>query len=300
MIKTPRYPNLFIVGAPKSGTTSMAKYLSTHPNIYAPLQKEFTYFGEDLVKYATIIEERQYLRWFEPWNDQYFGLDASPFYLYSKTAPYEMLQKSPDAKFIIMLRKPSQVAYSMYFQALFGGGEDEKEFAKAWELERKRINGRSIPKRARLEFTTRYQSIGKYADYVKNYLKACGKDRVHIIFFEELKNSPVETYQKLLAFLQLENHLPADFAVSNPSKKALFPALTRFVSSPPRWMGYASSWILPKATRWKIRNFIKKKNTVPMEKPKLTEEMSSKLDEYFKSDVKQLEKLLSIDLSHWY
>jgi len=253
-----------------------------------------------LVRYAAMIGKEQYLRWFEPWKEQQYGLDASPFYLYSETAANEMLKQSPDTKFIIMLRKPSQVAYSMFFQAQFGGGEDQDSFAKAWELEQERLAGRHIPRRARLEFTTRYQSIGKYAKYVENYLNICGKDKVHIIFFEDLKSEPEQTYKKLLSFLQLDIHMPVEFAVSNPSKKAIFPSLTRFISSPPKWMGQATSWIFPKETRWKIRNYIKQKNTVKTDKPKISEDMIKKLDEHFKSDVKSLEKILDIDLSHWY
>ncbi|GAA6184342.1 sulfotransferase [Aliiglaciecola sp. NS0011-25] len=294
------YPNLFIVGAPKSGTTSMAKYLSTHSHIYTPLQKEFTYFGSDLVRYATLIEKDQYLKWFEPWKEEKYALDASPFYLYSKTAPTEILEKSPDAKFIIMLRKPSQVAYSMYYQARFGGGEDQISFERAWELESDRIAGRNIPPLARLEFTTRYQTIGKYSEYVENYLNICGKDRVHIIFFEDLKSQPVETYQKLLSFLQLDSQLPEEFSIANPSKKALFPKLTRFISSPPKWMGDVTGIIFPKEIRWKVRNYIMQKNTVKADKPKISEKSSIMLQEHFRSDIKALEKLLSIDLSHWY
>lgn len=295
-----RYPNLFIVGAPKSGTTSMAKYLSSHDDIYTPLQKEFTYFGSDLVRYATMIETEQYLKWFEPWGVQKYALDASPFYLYSKSAPTEMLKQSPDAKFIIMLRKPSQVAHSMYFQARFGGGEDQDDFEKAWELEQDRLQGKHIPPLARLEFTTRYQSIGKYSEYVKNYFDVCGQDNVHVILFDELKSNPRETYEQLLAFLDLDIQLPEEFTVANASKKAMFPALTRFVSSPPKWMGQATGWLLPKETRWKIRNFIKQKNTVAAEKPKISEAMQNRLDSHFINDIKALEKLLAKDLSAWY
>ncbi len=300
MAKRNRYPNLFIVGAPKSGTTSMAKYLSSHPDIYTPLQKEFTYFGQDLVRYATLIEKHQYLTWFEPWHGQKYALDASPFYLYSKSGPKEMLECSPDSKFVIMLRKPSQVAYSMFYQARFGGGEDQVEFDIAWNLEPDRIEGRHIPPLARLEFTTRYQSIGKYSEYVENYLDVCGVENVHIIFFDDLKNNPADTYAKLLEFLGLEQILPPDFEVSNPSKKARFPALTRFISSPPKWMGQVTGIILPKQTRWKIRNFIKQKNTVKADKPLISDKTKNTLDAHFRPDIQKLEKLLNKDLSHWY
>lgn len=40
-------PNLFIIGVPKSGTTSLGEYLRTHPNIFFSTPKEISFFGKD-------------------------------------------------------------------------------------------------------------------------------------------------------------------------------------------------------------------------------------------------------------
>lgn len=295
-----KYPNLFIVGAPKSGTTALAKYLATHRDVYAPLQKEFTFFGKDLVRYAELITKKAYLKWFEPWNKQKYALDASPSYLYSKDAPFEMLQVSPNSKAIIMLRNPAEVAYSMYFEALSCARENVENFEDAWDLEPARVAGENIPPLARLEMTTRYQTIGRYFDFVDHYINVFGEDNVHVIIYDDFKANTKGSYTKLLNFLDLPEEFPEEFKVHNPSTRARFAFISHFASTPPKWMGTVGSFFLPKSVRWKIRDFIAKKNAVPIDKPKIKLETSLKLKLFFREDIKKLEKLLARDLSLWY
>jgi hypothetical protein len=294
-----RYPNLFIVGAPKSGTTAMARHLVAHPDIYTPLQKEFTYFGKDLVRYAELITEKAYLNWFEAWKEESYALDASPTYLYSKSAPYEFLEKSPDAKIVIMLRNPVEVAYSMYFEALFGDREDIKTFEEAWALESKRLNGEGIPPHARLEYTTRYQSLGLYSRHVEHYKNVFGAENVHIILFDDFKESNKASYEGLLDFLGLPYIYPDSFKVHNPSKVARSPKLTHFVTTPPKWMGTVGSFFLPKSTRWKIRDFIKNKNTKVADKPVISIETKEMLQVHYANEIIELENLLARSLAKW-
>ncbi|GAB5381763.1 MAG: hypothetical protein Alis3KO_22530 [Aliiglaciecola sp.] len=294
-----RYPNLFIVGAPKSGTTAMARHLNAHPDIYTPLQKEFTYFGKDLVRYAELITEAAYLNWFEDWQDQPYALDASPFYLYSFSAAEEFKAVSPKAKIVIMLRNPVDVAYSMYFEAKYASREDVDTFEEAWELEKNRVSGEKIPKNARLEFTTRYQSIGMYSKHVEHYINEFGRENVHIILFEDFKRSNQDCYKSLLDFLGLEHKLPEDFKIHNPSKIARSPMITHFASAPPKWMGKVGGLFLSKSMRWKIRNFIKQKNTKVVEKPQISPKMRETLQDHYDEDICKLESLLSVNLDSW-
>ncbi|WJG10462.1 sulfotransferase [Aliiglaciecola sp. LCG003] len=295
-----RYPNLYIVGAPKSGTTAMARHLMAHPDIYTPLQKEFTFFGKDLVRYAELINEKSYLNWFKEWDDETYALDASPTYLYSESAPYEFLEKSPDSKVVIMLRNPVEVAYSMFYEAKFSTREVVNTFEEAWDLEPSRITGDNIPKNARLEYTTRYQSLGLYCDHVEHYLKVMGKENVHIIWFDDFKNNNKASYTGLLDFLGLPHICPAEFQVHNPSKVARSAKLTHFVTTPPKWMGTIGSLFLPKATRWKIRNYVRLKNMKKVEKPRIDPATKAMLQNHYSGDVKRLEKLLNVNLEHWY
>jgi hypothetical protein len=299
MTQSHRYPNLFIVGAPKSGTTAMARHLMSHTEIYTPLQKEFTFFGKDLVRYAEFVNEKSYLDWYKDWKFEPYALDASPTYLYSMTAPYEFLEKSPDSKIIIMLRNPIEVAYSMYFEALLSGREDQVSFESAWSLEQKRIKGQNIPKNARLEYTTRYQSLGMYSKHINHYIEVFGRKNVHIILFDDFKNDNKTCYEELLTFLNLPYIYPQEFKIHNPTTTARFTSITHFATSPPRWLGKLGGLFLSKSVRWQIRNFIKQKNLKKIKKPDIAKATKEQLIEHYSEEIDKLSNLIGRNLSHW-
>ena len=85
-------PNLFIVGAPKCGTTFMYDYLRQHPEIFMSSQKEPHFFGKDLTRHGTLYALRfnEYMSLFENANAEKIVGEASTFYLYSRSAPYEI------------------------------------------------------------------------------------------------------------------------------------------------------------------------------------------------------------------
>src|ERR1700722_14074148 len=83
-------PNLFIVGAPKSGTTAVASYLGSHPDVFVA-GKELSYFGSDL-EFRGVNGGRwrigydTYLEWFAGHGEEKYRTDRSVFYLYSARA----------------------------------------------------------------------------------------------------------------------------------------------------------------------------------------------------------------------
>src|SRR5271157_2660061 len=105
-------PNLFVLGAPKCGTTALCNYLRQHPDIYVP-PKEMHFFGSDLSflnkprvtadVMRTTYEGSQGLR---------YRSDCAIWYLYSQTAAEEISQVSPDARCIALLRSPAEMVYS--------------------------------------------------------------------------------------------------------------------------------------------------------------------------------------------
>ena len=138
-------PNLFIVGAPKSGTTFLYYYLKQHPDIYFPNFKEPHFFGSDLIRrngaYNLSLDEYQDL--FK--TDKKIIGEASTFYIFSKDAPEEIYNFNPKAKIIIMLRDLVDLVHSLHSQFVFSGDEVIEDFTQALELEDSRLSGNSIP-----------------------------------------------------------------------------------------------------------------------------------------------------------
>src|SRR5215208_1272534 len=106
----PRRPNLFIIGAPKSGTTSLHRYLQEHPQIYMSRTKEPGYFAPDVEGSRSDLlfkhpdAEPEYLALFANATNQKWVGESSTTYLMSRRAPSLIDDFAPDARLIAMVR----------------------------------------------------------------------------------------------------------------------------------------------------------------------------------------------------
>ena len=116
-------PNVFIIGAPKCGTTSLREYLGSHPNVYACKPEEPHFFCTDLKGRYNGLTEPEYLRkYFHGANSRHkVIIDKSTWYLYSKSAVLNILKFDADAKFIVMVRNPINMVYSLHSELLWTG-----------------------------------------------------------------------------------------------------------------------------------------------------------------------------------
>ncbi len=141
-------PDVFIVGAPKCGTSAMAHYLAGHPEIFMA-RKEMHFFGSDL-RFGTQFYRRDqaaYLEEYKSWNGQTHAAEASVWYLFSKRAAEEIHAFNPEARIIILLREPAEMLYSLYYQFRFDGNEYLPSFEEALRAEGERVAGRSVGRR---------------------------------------------------------------------------------------------------------------------------------------------------------
>ena len=138
---SPRHrPDLFLVGAPKCGTTAFSDYLSQHPDIFMA-RKEMHFFGADL-RFAPHFyrrDEAEYLAQFAARNNQRRVGEASVWHLFSKTAAAEIKAFSPEARIIVMLREPVEMMYSLFHYFRFDGNENLPTFEAALNAELSRI-----------------------------------------------------------------------------------------------------------------------------------------------------------------
>src|SRR4029078_338240 len=96
-------PNLFIVGAPRSGTTALHAYLSTHPDVFMSDPKEPMYWADDLPgamrsSHAPVATLDEYLALFAKAEPRHRVIgEASPIYLRSRSAIPRIEAFAPDA-----------------------------------------------------------------------------------------------------------------------------------------------------------------------------------------------------------
>jgi Sulfotransferase domain len=193
----PRWPNLFVVGAAKAGTTSLWRYLAAHPQIVMSRVKEPHFFSRGAVPGLPVAkDERSYLAMFDSAEGAVYRGEASMSYFWDPEAAPAIKARCPDCRIVISLRDPVERAYSHYWTYARLGFES-RTFREAVEAELARaepLDLASVP--------PPYVSRGFYADQLARYLTRF--DRVLVVFFDDLAANVRKTMRALFAFLDLD------------------------------------------------------------------------------------------------
>jgi hypothetical protein len=299
-------PNLFIVGAPRCGTTALHLYLETHPRILMSKPKEPHYFGSDLKLMRRYEDREAYLRLFESPRDLQHAGEASVLYLYSKTAPAEILGMSPDAKVIIMLRDPLEMIPSLHAHTQLANYEDIPDLEEAVAAEEDRREGRRIPPTCLAPITLQYTSLARYAEHVVRYREAFGPDRVLCILYDDLRAEPQKAYEQTLAFLGLDSARPPTFKVYNAGRRWRSPLAGHLLVSGYRRVSGVGSKVPTKALRTAVMAMVGVLFALPLRlnlrrAPTLPPQrrLRGALREQLRDDVGRLAEILGRDLSGW-
>jgi hypothetical protein len=299
-----RKPDFFMVGAPKCGTSAMAHFLGTHPDVFMA-RKEMHFFGKDL-KLAPKVYRRDmaaYLAEFEGWSGQARAGEASVWYLFSTEAAREIKAFTPDASIIIMLREPAEMLHSLYYQFYYDGNEDLPSFEEALEAEADRRAGRRIGRQAYLVQALAYREVARYSEQVRRYFEVFGRERVHVILYDDFVADVRETCRRAFRFLGVDPaKLPARFDIINSAKTVRIPALRAIMrNSALRATALAIRPRLPWlfAGLQRVESRLQKFNTRFHKRAALAPEMAARLRSEFAPEVERLGQLLGRDLSHW-
>lgn len=303
----PRGPDFFLVGAPKSGTTSMTEYLRQHPEIYIPPDKEFHYFGSD-VRYDDVFEnvrdEATYFAQFEPAGEDQVVGETSTMNLYSKRAAREIAEYDSSARILAMLRNPVDMLHSLHSHYLYGGNEDIEDFEEALAAEEDRKRGERIPESARFVPGLFYREMVRYSEQLKRYFDVFDRDQVKVLILEAFAEKTERHYRETLEFLGVDPSFQPDFEVHNPNVTVRSRVLNRFVRNPPgpvKWFVQVVDRALPASLfRVPVRTLYRTLNTRRTQRPSLPDDLRKRLEKELKPEVRQLSRLLDRDLSRWW
>jgi len=290
-----RRPNFFILGAPKCGTTALAQWLSAHPNVYFCPEKEPHYFNRDGRTVTRTMADYEALFVGAASAHTAIG-EGSTHYLYSRTAVPDILVYAPDAKFIVCLRNPVEMAPALHGERVRYGEETVRSFERAWELQGERAEGKHIPLSARadperLQYGS-YCSLGKQT---RRLLSLVPRDRVLMIVLDDLGSDTRREYLRVLEFLGLQDDGRMEFPVVNAAKRTRSVAVAfglRMIHDLKKDIGFEIPWFSPGRV---LRQWNVKKEP----RPKLPSSMRKKLCKYFEDDISLLEHILDRDLSGW-
>jgi hypothetical protein len=299
MIDFSKLPNLFILGAAKCGTTTLAQVLSRHPDIFVPKIKEVSFFNEKLY-FDKGIE--YYKSFFKHGRKEYLRCDASPQYLYCAKVPKRMYNIYGDRslKFIVILRNPIDRVSSSYKQAVSIGGEQRSQN----EVIREELDYflHSKPMDEHCRTMGAYIGAGLYGLQIKRWFLYFPKECFKIIILEDLVKNPQYIYQELFNFLNVENYSNIDY--SYHSNKAVMPRY-KFINYIIRYNVHVRSLgriFLPRELRVNIRNFVDyfnmRENNYKIE---IDPELLVEILDIFKNDVKKLENITGLNFfENWF
>lgn len=298
---TLRPPNLFVVGAAKSGTTAMCEYLARHPQVYIPAEKELNFFGTDMDLRLPRQSWEEYLQmYFSAVEDVARVGDGSVWYLYTRTAAAEIHERVPDARIVIMLRQPVAMLHSLHGQFLYNGNETVTSFTEALGLEETRRQGRELPAGVGFPEQLLYRAIADYAPQVERYFDVFGRDRVQVILFDDFRRDTAAVYRRTLEFLDIDADFSTTFEVINPAKKVRFRALQNFLLRPPgavRWL--ARAMVPGFHGRNTVRRRMLAANSSSLTREPIDPATGRALQEQLRPGIRRLESLLDRDLSAW-
>ena len=203
------FPSVLLIGAQRSGTTSLFNYLVRHPDVLPPLGKEIHFFD---LHYARGV------RWYRgrfPFAYRLRGgamtLDASPYYLLHPLAAERAARLLPRVKLVAVLRNPVERAFSHY-QHEVRDGRETLSFAEAIAQEPARTAGEEERLRRDPDYYSynhhryTYTRRGLYLEQLRQWEARFGRERLLVLQSEALFRDPAAVVGRVQAFLGLRPH----------------------------------------------------------------------------------------------
>jgi hypothetical protein len=238
MAEAPK-PNLFIVGAPKCGTTAWATYLGEHPQVFFSDPKEPGHFQTDFPGTLHVRDEKDYRALFRGAGNAKVIGEGTPRYLFSAAAAQNIKAFNPAARILIFLRDQVDYLPSLHNQQLFNGSEVIEDFETAWRLS---SSGRAPPSAREPRFLD-YEAQGRFHEQVMRYVDAFGREQVRVFHFDDWTRNPIAVYREILDFLGLDDDGRTSFEPVNEAARHRLLRLGRFTQSPPAWAIKASALV---------------------------------------------------------
>jgi hypothetical protein len=296
-------PNFLVIGASKSGTTSLYYYLQQHPDVYMSPVKEpkfFAFEGQEVYFRGAGIQRRvtsglttdieEYRALFEGAEGEKAIGEASTLYLYSPRAPGRIKHHVPEAKMVALLRNPVDRAYSAYARQVRARREP-LSFSEALREEERRIQDGWY-------HVYHYKNRGLYHGQLKRYFELFDRERIKVCLYEELNEDPVGVSQDVFRFLGVDDAFEPDTSLRHNVSGGIpkSEALAALIDTPNLLKTLAKS-VLPERLRKRVLAELKNRNFKRV--PPLPEEARSEVIEVFREDVFKLQELLGRDLSGW-
>ena len=286
--------DFIVIGAQKSATTSLFRYLKQHPSISMPADKEAPFFSDDSF-YEVGWKEFAKSRFVGAPADNLWGT-VTPQYMYDERAAARIAHDMPDVKLVALLRNPVDRAHSHYRMAVRRGTE-ARSFSQAVD-ELCKADGKARASERLDSGTTPdaensfYLEWGRYGSILKSYRRHFRDDQILVLYMDELQDDPGATVRKTLEFIGVST----DFTPDNLGKVYHRGGTRRII--PETWKHFIRDlplfrplWhCVPDRVRSVINYRYEQLNVVKERSDGVDPKTRSRLIEYYRSDVRVLQE----------
>ena len=293
-----KLPTFFIIGAAKSGTTTLYDLFKQHPDVYLPRIKEPMFFNreEHFVRGTGWYEEM----FFKGAERYPVRGEATPHYLYwsSKVASrIKELYGDREVKFIVSFRDPVKRAYSWYWNMVREGKED-RPFAEAVaaEGERLALHRRFLDEQGSMVYG--YFEGGCYASQLAPFLALFPRENFLFVLQDDIREDPEGVASKAFGFLGVDGSMRVKRVSSNPATMPRMRVVQRLL----RERSAAKEAIkpfIPFSLRSRIVSGVMKLNLKKTAYPPMDGGLGLDLRRRYRGEVERLQEITGRDLSSW-
>jgi len=295
-------PTFLVIGAAKSGTTSLYHYLRQHPEIFVSPVKEPQFFafegmtpdfrgpGDEELNASAVTSIEEYEALFAGHSNEKAVGEMSQFYLYCDGTTARVRRRLPDVKLVVVLRDPAERAFSHYLMKLRLGVEPLASFEDALEVEKDRIRTHWSP-------GWHYGERGFYYRQLAPYFSEFDRRQIAVYLYEDLAGRPLEMLADLFRFLEVDDTFVPDVSARHNEARSV-PRSDRLESflTGPNTLRSAVASLLPVPVR---RRVVRTAFALNRARPAASKACRERLRAAYRDDILLLEGLIDRDLSPW-
>ncbi len=302
----PPAPDFLIAGAPKAGTTALHAALAQHHEVFVSRPKEPKFWlcdgapppawrgpGDAHSQQEWIWRAEEYAALFADAPRRAVRGEATPFYLWSTGAHLRIAEHLPEVRIIVVVRDPIDRAYSNWMHLWCDGLEPVADFELAFALEQQRIDAGWAP-------FWRYRELGRYGEQLAHLRSCVDPDRILMLRYRELVDTPVEAVDRACRFLGIATGqveaIPRDNTrnfVEEGWRTRTFGPVVRATA----WLGqFAPPQVWRRASAPLIAQL---GGPGERHRPRLSAEQRARLLPAFEADIALLSRLTGEDFSDW-
>lgn len=299
-------PDFLVIGAGKSGTTSLDQYLKQHPKIFMSPVKEPNFFAYEtktvddvgknpgdvshFLNSVTKIEE--YHKLFKDAEVGQLKGEISNTYLYGDDAPYRIKHHLPNVKMIAVLRNPTDRLYSRFLHLVRDGDMDKDEFHNCLDKTTMWWDRNDLIKE------------GYYYKHLSRFYSIFNDDQIKVFLFEDLSKDIELVLSEIFTFLKIDPTVKLNVGLKyNESGVVKNKFLNNLIGGDSVFkkiitLGSPKLFENIKENE-SIKKIIFSLRSKNLEKPTLDPEIRSELNNVYREDIIKLQSLINRDLSHW-